>query len=261
MTMITGWARAAALAASIGAASFTGLAAGEAAGDDPLAAAMTDAQKQRFDALVRQYILDHPEVIVESLQAYQTRQRAAEQRDAQAALVAMKGELENDPRMPIAGNPAGDVTVVEFFDYRCTYCKRVLPAIQELIESDGNIRYVFVEFPVLGPESVTAARAALAVWNLRPETYFAFHTALLEARGSLSEDRVLQIATGLGLDAAQLRTAMADPKIDEALERNYALGRRINVTGTPAFVIGGKLVPGAIDLAAMKQLVSAARDG
>jgi protein-disulfide isomerase len=220
---------------------------------------MTDQEKQRFDALVRQYILDHPEVVIESLQAYQARQRAEEQKESQAALMSLKDELESDPSTPVAGNAQGDVTIVEFFDYRCGYCKKVFPSIQEMIKTDGNIRYVFKEFPVLGPDSVTASRASLAVWNLQPDKYFPFHTALLEARGNLTEKRILQIAEQVGLDPAQVREGMDDPKVEETLQKNFALGRQIKVNGTPAFIIDGQLVPGAIDLATMKQLVAAAR--
>jgi protein-disulfide isomerase len=240
-----------------------GLAANARAGDttsgSAVAAEMTSGEKQRFEALVRQYILDHPEVVVESLQAYQARQRAAENQAAQATLAALKDHIENDPAAPVAGNPEGDVTIVEFFDYRCGYCKRVLPSIRELMKTDGNVRYVFKEFPVLGPDSVTASRAALAVWKLQPDKYFPFHTALLESRGSLTEQRIMQIAEQVGLDPARVREGMDDPGIEKTLQANFDLGRQLKINGTPAFIIGGKLVPGAIDLATMKQLLEAAR--
>lgn len=233
--------------------------ADDTTGDSAAYAGMTSEEKQRFNALIRQYILDHPDVVIESLQAYQARQRAAEQQESQAALVALKDEIENDPSAPVAGNAQGDVTIVEFFDYRCGYCKQVLPSIRKLIETDGNIRYVFKEFPVLGPESVTAARAALAVWNLQPDKYFPFHTALMQVRGGLTEQRILDIAEQLGLDPARVRDGMDDPRVEETLKKNVALAGQIKVNGTPAFVIGGQLVPGAIDLATIKQLVEAAR--
>jgi protein-disulfide isomerase len=250
---------AATLSVLITAGPFAGVRAGDTASGSVAAAEMTSGERQRFDALVRQYILDHPEVVVESLQAYQTRQRAAEHQEAQATLVALKDQIENDPAAPVVGNPQGDVTIVEFFDYRCGYCKRVLPSIQKLMETDGNVRYVFKEFPVLGPESVTAARAALAVWKLQPDKYFPFHTALLESRGSLTEQRIMQIAKQVGLDPARVRDGMKDPGIEETIQANYALGRQLKINGTPAFIIGGELVPGAIDLATMKQLLEAAR--
>jgi protein-disulfide isomerase len=234
--------------------------AAEAAGGATASAEMSAAQKQQFDALVRQYILDHPEVVIESLQAYQAKQRLAEQQEVQATLVTLKDEIENDPASPVAGNPKGDVTIVEFFDYRCGYCKRVFPSLQTLMETDGNVRYVFKEFPVLGPESVAASRAALAVWNLQPDKYFPFHTALLQSRGSLTEERILQIAEQVGIEPTRVREGMADPRIEEALQKNIALARQIKVNGTPAFIIGGQLVPGAIDLATLKQLVASARE-
>jgi protein-disulfide isomerase len=246
MTLTRLFFGAAALSILIAAGPTADVRAGEAPSGSAVSAGMTSEEKQRFDALIRQYILDHPEVVIESLQAHQARQQAAEQQESLATLATLKDEIENDPAAPVAGNTRGDVTIVEFFDYRCGYCKRVLPSIRELIGTDGNIRYVFKEFPVLGPDSVTAARAALAVWNLQPDKYFPFHTALLQSRGSLTEKRILQIAEQVGLDSAQVRKGMADPKVEETLQRNFALGRRINVNGTPAFIIGGQLVPGAI---------------
>ncbi len=159
----------------------------------------------------------------------------------------------------MAGNAEGDITIVEFFDYRCGYCKRVFPAIQELIETDGNIRYVFKEFPILGPDSMVAARAAQAVWFIDPDRYLDFHAALMGARGGLSEDRVLDIAAKAGLDRDAVKKGMDDPRVAEALADNLGLGRVLGVNGTPAFVIGGELVPGAIDLDAMKERVAEAR--
>lgn len=212
-----------------------------------------------IEAIVREYILAHPDVILDSLRAYEAARQAEEQKSAAAALAASRAAIERDPTAPVAGNPDGNVTVVEFFDYQCGYCKRVLPVMQELLKSDPNVRYVFKEFPILGPESVTAARAALAVWNTERDKYLAFHAALMGARGGLSEERILETAKGVGLDPAKLRTAMADPAIEERIQRNLEIGRKINVNGTPAFLIGGRLVPGAIDLEAMRRQIAQAR--
>lgn len=235
------------------------------AADTPAAApsaaveALAPEQKAAMEALIRAYILEHPEVVVESLQRWQEEQKAESEERAKAALDAHRDRLENNPATPVAGNVDGDVTVVEFFDYRCGYCKRVFPAIQELIETDGNIRYVFKEFPILGPESVVASRAAQAVWFIDPERYLDFHAALMGARGGLNEDRVLDIAAKVGLDRDKVKDAMEDPRVAEVLAANLELGRALGVNGTPAFVIGGELIPGAIDLDTMKELVAEAR--
>ncbi len=221
--------------------------------------AMAPEQKAAFEEMIRAYILDHPEVVVESLQRWQELQKAESDERAKAALAEHRDLLENNPAAPVAGNAKGDVTIVEFFDYRCGYCKRVFPAIQELIETDGNIRYVFKEFPILGPDSMVASKAAQAVWFIDPDRYLDFHAALMGARGALNEARILDLAEKVGLDRAEVKKGMDDPQVAETLAGNLGLGRALGVNGTPAFVIGGELVPGAIDLDAMKELVAEAR--
>jgi protein-disulfide isomerase len=218
-------------------------------------------QKQAIEELIRQYILDHPEVIVESVQKYHEHQQAAEQEAGQAAVSKHREALEQDPAAPVAGNPRGDVTIVEFFDYHCGFCKRVLPTVQELLKTDPGVRYVFKEFPILGPESVIAARAALAVWRLQPDKYLAFHVALMQSRGSLAEEQVLAIAGKVGVDREKLQQAMARPEIEEILKRNFELAQDLRIRGTPAFVIGDKLVPGAVSLDQLREMIAAVRAG
>lgn len=230
----------------------------------PLAASAQDsalsaAQKQEIEKLVEKYILDHPEVILEAVQRHQERREQAKKAHAAAALKTFKQELENDPDSPVGGNAKGDVTIVEFFDYRCGYCKRVHATIKKVIAEDKGVRYVFKEFPILGPESMIAARAALAVWNSARDKYAAFHDALMSSRGAMSEASVLATAGKLGINAEQLKTAMADKSIDAMLARNFQLAEALKINGTPAFVIGDQLVPGAVDLATLKKLISEAR--
>jgi protein-disulfide isomerase len=217
-------------------------------------------QRQAIEAIIRDYITDHPEIVVNALRTYQAQIQKEEQQQAEAALQDAEDELLNDPGTPVAGNPDGDVTIVEFFDYNCGYCKQVLPSIQTLLETDENVRYVFKEFPILGAGSVTASRAALAVWNLEPEKYLPFHVALMSARGSPGEQQIFDIAERVGIDPAALRAEMQKPEIEETLRANIALGQRINIKGTPAFIINGQIVPGAVSLDALKELVSAARE-
>jgi protein-disulfide isomerase len=220
---------------------------------------LSDAQKQAVESLIRDYIMDHPEVMLESLQAYEVKQRSAQEKAAQKAVADNRDALEADATNPVGGNPKGDVTIVEFFDYRCGYCKKVVPSIQELLKTDHNIRVVFKEFPILGPDSVTAARAALAAWKVAPEKYVPLHVALMEMRGEFSEARVLEAAKKTGIDPEKLKAAMNDPKIQSQLEQNVALAQELQISGTPAFVIGGKVVPGAVDLATLREMVKEAR--
>ena len=220
---------------------------------------LTPEQKSEVEKTVREYLLNNPGVVLEAIDAFRAKQEAKDKDRSKAIIAAHRGKLENDPNSPVGGNPKGDVTMVEFFDYRCGYCKRVFPAVVELLNTDGNIRYVFKEFPILGDASVFAARAALAAWKLDKDKYFAFHTALMGAKGSLSEDNVMKIASDNGLPVADLRKAMEDPEIDEDLKKNSGLAQALGITGTPAFIIGDDLIPGAVSLETLKKLVALQR--
>jgi protein-disulfide isomerase len=229
----------------------------------PLSAAeeLSAAQQERIEAVVRDYILKNPEILIESLRRYEDKHRQASEEDAKKAIAANRDALEKNPTSPVAGNPQGDVTIVEFFDYRCGYCKKALLAVQELLKTDKNVRMVFKEFPILGPDSVIAARTALAVWKIAPAKYLPFHLALMESRGELSEERVLEIAKKVGLDVEKLEAAKADPVIDATIERNHELARTLQINGTPAFVVAGRLVPGALDGKSLREMVVTARAG
>lgn len=214
-------------------------------------------QSEAIEALVRQYLLDHPEVIVEALQAYERRQQAAEAERQREALTAEAETLLNDPAAPVLGNPEGDVTLVEFFDYRCPYCKRMTSILAKLIEDDPELRVVMKEFPILSQESIFAARAALAA--ARQGKYESFHFALMENGGGFTEDEVMAVAESVGLDESQLRADMADPEIEAALRRNHGTAEKIGVSVTPAFIVGDTLLPGAVSLEQLKALIAEAR--
>mgnify|MGYP001345581843 CR=1 FL=1 len=230
-----------------------------AAGEDD--GALSAAQKREVEKTVRDYLSTNPEVLLKAIQLLRLQQEDQARQKVSDALFTLRGELENDPASPVGGNPEGDVTIVEFYDYNCGFCKRVFPTVMKLLNEDGNIRYVFKEYPILGPQSVFAARAALAAWKLDEGKFMAFHTAMMEIRGSLTEKRVMKTAEDAGLDVATLRQGMADGEIDRILENNHALARSLNINGTPGFVIGDQLVPGAIDVETMRALVEKARRG
>jgi protein-disulfide isomerase len=215
------------------------------------------AELEPFEQRVRDYLLNNPEVIMEALQILQERQRVAEEDELRQAIARRSDELLHDPAAPVAGNPAGDVTLVEFFDYNCPYCRRVAPTVAGLVAADPDLRVVYKEFPILGPGSTFAARAALAARE--QERYAPFHEAMMDAEGTLDERRVLEIARAVGLDLARLRDDMGDPAIEQAIARNLELAAALGITGTPSFVIGEQIIPGAVDRGTLEALIAEVR--
>ncbi len=226
-----------------------------AAHDGPL----SEADKAEIEALVRDWIARNPEAVLESIEAMRAREEAAE-RLAQAARAAeLAAELERDPRDPVLGNPDGDVTLVEFFDYQCGYCKRMLEPMLDVARLDGGLRLVMKEFPILGPVSTTAARAALAA--RAQGGYEAMHLGLMRVRGRLTEEAVFQTASEAGLDVARLIRDMEAPEVDAHIARARELAQALSINGTPAFVIDGEVVPGAVGGERLAALVARARAG
>ena len=214
-------------------------------------------RRKAIEATIEDYLIRHPEVIERALRTLEARREAEEARAVQAALKAHRKELLDEPGTPIAGDVDGDVTLVEFFDYRCGVCRRVHPVVSRLVESDGGIRRVYMEWPILGPESVYASRAALA--SRAQGLYHAFHDALMETRGGLDKAGVLRAASRVGLDIAKLRRDMASPEITAIINRNFAIAEALRINGTPSFVIGDRVIRGGRDAATMKRLVAQAR--
>ena len=234
-----------------------GLALAGAAGAADAPKAFSPEQEKAIREVVRDYLVNHPEVLVEAIQALQEKQQAAEKDQRQKALAAYRAELEQDADSPVAGNPKGNVTIVEFFDYRCPYCKSVSDRLFDTVKADGNVRYVLKEFPILGPESVVAAKAALAA--RKQGKYVEFHRALMAVRGNLDENAVMALAKTVGLDAKRLRDDMDGPAIAASLDRNLKLSQALKIDGTPAFVVGDQLVPGAVSTEALKTLIGQTR--
>lgn len=211
-----------------------------------------------LEQAIRDYILAHPEVIAESLQKYQQQQEEAQKQARAQAVKELKPQLVSTPASPVLGNPSGDVTVVEFLDYRCPYCKAMHQPIADMIAADGNVRVVIKEFPILGDDSLFAARAALAAG--KQGKYAEMHAALMTFKGKLSAQDVESAAAELGLDVVRLKVDMAAPEVDQELQQNYNLAESLGINGTPAFVIGDTLIPGAIKLEDLKAHIAKARD-
>lgn len=227
----------------------------------PLRAASTaelaPEQRPTIESVIHDYLLQHPEVLLEALRAAEEKLRSDAGDKAKQALVARRSEIFDDPETPVGGNPKGDVTLVEFFDYRCPYCKQVQPRLRELLASDRELRIAYKEFPILGAVSVVSARAGLAAH--RQGKYEAFHEAMMSASGQITEDTAYQVAGSVGLDVDRLKRDMAAPQIEAALKANHALADALDISGTPGFVVGDQIVPGAIELSSLKELVAGAR--
>jgi len=234
-----------------------GLMAAPVRAQDDQASNFSPAEEDAIRQLVRDYLLTNPEVMMEAAQIYRERQQELQQKQASQTLVMRREELDRDPDSPVIGNPDGDVVVVEFFDYRCPYCVRVAEDLREAVEDDGDIRLVMKEFPILGPESMVAARMALAAE--KQGKYEELHFAMMTVSGKLTEDKAFKIAEKIDLDMDQLRRDMEAPEIDAMLQRNFALAQALQINGTPAFVIGDEVVRGAIDMRALRQIVGQTR--
>ena len=223
--------------------------------------ALTEAERDAFRAEVRAYLLDNPEVLMEAIAVLE--QRQAEQAAAgDAALLAANAEaLYADPDSWVGGNPEGSVTIVEFSDYRCGYCRKAHPEVMQLLELDGDIRYIVKEFPILGEQSTLAARFAIAVLRVAgPEAYGQVHDLLYTGlRGDVTPDALDRLATDLGLDAGAILAEMTTPEVDAIIAENLALAQRLRISGTPTFVIGDQMIRGYVPLDAMTGIVAEER--
>jgi protein-disulfide isomerase len=219
----------------------------------------TAQQEERMGETVRTYLLKHPEIIDEAMQALRERQAAETAAKTAQALKEHRDELLADPTSPVVGDPDGKVTVVEFFDYNCPYCRAAGPMVTELLQRKPDVRIVFKEFPTLAASSRFAAQAALAARRQSPGLYTVFHDRLMKTTGRLDEDAVVQIAREAGVDVDQMRADMGDPVINKSIDGNIELARAIGVTGTPTFIIGDAMLVGAKPLEQMENAIADAR--
>jgi protein-disulfide isomerase len=208
-------------------------------------------------ALIRERLLENPEMIVEAMERLQERERAAEADELKAMVQEHADAIFTSPASPVLGNPEGDVTLVEFFDYNCPYCRQAAPMLTEATGADANLRLVFKEWPILGPGSDDAARVALAV--ARHGKYEAFHEALMAQSGRVDKDTALSVAQELGLDVDQLEQDMADPEIAAEIDRNLELANALRITGTPTFIVGDEIIRGLVDLESLQRSIDDAR--
>jgi protein-disulfide isomerase len=226
----------------------------------PAAARAADAAaplpQAEIERIVKEYLLREPEVVYQAIQELQRRRELAEAKRQQETIVARRADLFAHPDDPVAGDPEGDVTLVEFFDYHCGYCRAMAGGLQDLITTDRRLRFVMKDLPVLGPDSVVAAKAALAV-RLQGK-YTPFHFALMRSK-DLSKPSIEAVAREVGIDVERMNRDMQSEAIARTIDANLALARDLGIGGTPSFVIGDRLIPGAIDLAQLAQLIDEQR--
>ena len=221
-------------------------------------AGFTAEQKAEIETIIRQYLVDkEPETIDKAIKVLKQREQVRQDKVTKDAVERNKARIFDDPNSPILGNPKGDVTIVEFYDYSCGYCKASQPAVEELLKADKNVRFIAKEFPILGDGSILATRAALA--SVKQKKFEKFHATLMDYRGQLNKASIMATAQRAGLDTAQLNRDMNDKAIDDMIAENHKLGNDLDVRGTPMFIIGDMVRPGAMDAAELKQLVANAR--
>lgn len=200
-------------------------------------------QKKQIEAIIKDYLLKNPEVMMEVQTALEAKMEKIQSERMQVALKENAEDLFRSSTAPVAGNPKGDVTIVEFFDYNCGYCKKALPDLARVADKDKNVKIVLKEFPILSKGSEEAARVALAA-KLQGK-YWEFHRAMLEVQGQANEASALRVAEKLGLNMAKLKTDMASADVKKEIDRTRALAQKMGIQGTPHFLVGDKVIPGA----------------
>lgn len=217
-----------------------------------------DRSVEDIEQIVREYLLSNPEVILQALRELERREQAAADTARSQSLGALAPTLTASPLTPVFDHEESDVTLVEFFDYQCGFCKRIFPAVQNVMAEDKKLRVIFVEYPILGPASVTAARAALA--SKVQGKYLDFHTALMTHQGRLTDAVVFQKAVEVGLDVETLRSDMEAPEIAEYLDMTRSISEALQIRGTPAMVIGDEFVGGFIPEDQIRAIIENARE-
>ena len=234
--------------------------ASPAAAFDP--GAMTPAEKDAFGTAVRAYLMENPQVLMEAIDVLQQQQYKQQVQDDVSLLRDNHAAIFDDRYSWVGANPTGDVTIVEFVDYRCTYCRKANPEVEELVKSDGNIRFVLKELPILGEGSLASSKFAIAVQQIGgQEAYKKAHDELIALRGEPNAATLGKLAEKLGLNAKQVLAQMDSPEVLKVIDTNHALAEKLQIEGTPMFIIGNKMVRGYLPLDGMRDIVARARKG
>jgi len=212
-------------------------------------------QREEIGKIIKDYLLTHPEVMQDVMAELEKRQQSADAEKHRAAVVENKATLFSSPHQVVLGNPQGNVTMVEFFDYNCGFCKRAMTDMLDLIKTDNNLKFVLKEFPVLGEGSVEAARVAVAarMQDANGKKYIEFHQKLLGSRGAADKMRALAVAKEVGFDMPRLERDMGSDEVKKTIEENMKLAEALGVNGTPSYVVGEEVVIGAVGLDTLRE--------
>lgn len=224
------------------------------------AAAFTDAEKKEIGEIVKQYLIENPEVMLEVQDALEKKIAEARDQQARSALDENHAALFQSPNDLVFGNPKGDVTIVEFFDYNCGYCKQALPVMDKILAKDKNVRFVLKEWPILGPDSEATHRVSDAVRKVAPEKYGDFFVKIMGSRSRANEAKALEIAAGLGIDEGKLRQTMQDSPNTKSQAETHELALKLGFNGTPAYVVGDETLPGAYGIEAFDEKIANLRN-
>ena len=227
------------------------------------AAEFSTPQRGEIEKIVHDYLVAHPEVLQEAMAELEKHQAVAESEKHQTAIKQHAQALFSSPLQVNLGNPNGNVTFVEFFDYNCGYCKRAMGDMITLLKDDPKLKVVLKEFPVLGPGSVEAAQVSVAV-RMQDKTgqkYLEFHQKLLGGRGPADKARALAVAKDVGLDMTRLEKDIAGPEVKATLQETFKLAEALGMNGTPSYVVGNNVIVGAVGLEALKEKINTARCG
>jgi protein-disulfide isomerase len=218
-------------------------------------------QRQEIGIIIKEYLLAHPEVMQDVMAELEKRQQAAETDKHRAAVIENKATLFSSPHQVVLGNPQGNVTMVEFFDYNCGFCKRAMSDMFDLIKSDSNLKFVLKEFPVLGEGSVEAAHVAVAarMQDTTGKKYIEFHQKLLGGRGAADKSHALAVAKEVGFDMARIEKDMNSDEVKKTIDENLKLAEALGVNGTPSYVVGDEVVIGAVGIDTLREKLNAGR--
>jgi protein-disulfide isomerase len=222
--------------------------------------AMTAEEREAFRAEVRSYLLENPEVLTEAISVLESREQQRQVEADQALVQENMDAIANDGHSWVGGNPDGDVTVVEFMDYRCHYCRQAFQEVEDLVAADSNVRFILKEFPILGPQSDLSSRFAIAVQQLHgPDVYKDVHDALMLLQADAEEGSLTRLAESFDLDPAPIFERMEAPEVQAVIDENHALAQTLGISGTPTFVFGDQMVRGYVPLSVMQQIVEEER--
>jgi protein-disulfide isomerase len=222
---------------------------------------MTDSEREAFRTEVRSYLIENPEVLMEAISVLEKRQQDAQSANDETLLQTNAEDIFDDGYSWVGGNPDGDVTIVEFSDYRCGYCRKAFPEVSELIESDGNIRLIVKEFPILGEDSVTSSRFAIAVKQIAgDDAYKQVHDKLITLRGKPNDETLRRMSNDMDLDTDAIMAQMNSPEVTEVIQKNHELAQRLQISGTPTFVLDDRMLRGYVPVDGMRGLVEQIRN-